>query len=215
MRIILQVHAWHYGFYILVPGFIIYHVFFFRTLPQLMHNRFITAAFYIGFTLVLLVLMADHFQYSKAFYKQRTLRVPSPRGEIGVFPTFQGEGVRELVDFFLKQTPKDTTVAVFPEGLMINFLAERDNPLYYYTFLPQDIVRESVEQAMVDDIVLKKPGYIVIVQRSVEEYGSAGFGIDYGKKILACIDKNYAPLANIGPLPFTPDTFSALIFKLK
>ena len=215
LRIIFFVYASHYGFYILVPGFIIYHVFFFRTLPQLTRNKFLTVSFYIGFTLVLLVLMADHFQLSKAFYQQRTLRVPSPRGELAVLASPQGGGARDLVDFFRDKTPKGATVAFFPEGLMINFLAERESPLYYYTFLPQDMVRESVERSMVDDIALKKPDYVVVLQRSVAEYGSRGFGVDYGKKILAYIVKNYTPLAQHGPIPFTPDDFSAVIFKLK
>ena len=193
LRIIFFVYASHYGFYILVPGLIVYHVFFFRTLPQVTRNKFLTAAFYAGFTLVLLVLMADHFQLSKAFYQQKTLGVPSPKGELSVRADRHGEGVRELVDLFRNKTPKNATVVVFPEGLMINFLAERQNPLYYYSFLPQDMVRESVEQAMVDDIALKKPDYVVVLQRSVAEYGSRGFGIDYGKKILAYIVKNYTP----------------------
>jgi hypothetical protein len=213
MRIILYVHAWHYGFYILVPGLIVYHVFFFRTLPQLAHDKFMRIAFYAGFTLVLLVLMVDHVQASRSVYQHRILRVPSSRGQTSVFDNPQGRGVRDLIDFFSSKTPKDATLAVFPEGLMINFLAERADPLYYYTFLPQDMVRESVETAMVDDINLKKPDYVVILQRSVAEYGSRGFGVDYGKKILAHIEKNYTPFASIGPIPFQPDSFSAVIFK--
>jgi hypothetical protein len=215
MRIIFFVYASHYGFYILVPGFIIYHVFFFRILPQLMRNKFVTFAFYAGFTTVLLVLMVEHFQWSKAFYQQRTLRVPSPRGDLSVFADPRGAGVRALVEFLRDQTPKDSTVAIFPEGLMINFLSEREDPLYYYTFLPQDMVRESVEQSMVDDIAIKKPDYVIVLQRLVEEYGSRGFGVDYGKKIIGYVEKNYTPVAQYGPLPFAPDKFSAVILKLK
>jgi hypothetical protein len=215
MRIIFFVYASHYGFYILVPGFIVHHVFFFRILPQLISNKFVTFAFYGGFTLVFVVLMGSHFQLSRALYEQRTLPVPSLRGELMMLPTPQGTGARALVDFLRDKTPRNATVAIFPEGLMINFLAGRENPLYYYTFLPQDMVRESVEQSMVDDMALKKPDYVIVLQRPVEEYGSRGFGVDYGKKIIGHIEKNYAPLVQYGPLPFAPDNFSAVIFKLK
>jgi len=139
--------------------------------------------------------------------------VSSSRGDIAVFPGPRGSGVKELVDFFRKNTPKDATVAIFPEGLMINFLADREAPLYYYTFLPQDMVRESVEQTMVDDMALKKPDYVVVLQRSVAEYGSRGFGVDYARKILGYIDQKYTFFARYGPLPFAPDNFSAVIFK--
>jgi len=215
MRIMLQVHAWHYGFYILVPGLVVYHAFFFRILPRLVRSKAVTAAFYAGFTLVFVVLMADHFQVSKAWYERRTLPVPSPRGDIRVFPGHQGAGMRGLVDFFLHQTPGNATVAVFPEGMMLNFLAERESPLYYYSFLPQDIARAGVEQSVVDDMRLKKPDYVVVVQRSVAEYGSRGFGVDYGLKILGYIDAHYTLFAQRGPLPFASDNFTALIFKLK
>jgi len=214
VRIIFFIYPSSYGFYLLVPGFIIYHVFFFRILPQLVRNKLVAAAFYVGFTLVLFLLMADYFQCSRSFYQHRTLRVPSPRGELFVSADPRGAGARALVEFLLNQTPKDATVAIFPEGLMINFLAGRENPLYYYSFLPQDMVRESVEQAMIDDMVLKKPDYVIVLQRPVEEYGSRGFGVDYAKKLIGHIDKNYTPLAQYGPLPFAPDNFSAVIFKL-
>ena len=165
--------------------------------------------------LVLLVLMLRHVQVSAAMYQHRTLHVPSPRGEIVVLAGPQGEGVRALIDFFRDRTPPDATLAVFPEGLMINFLAEREAPLYYYTFLPQDMVRASVEQAMVDDLAVKRPDYVVVLQRSVAEYGSRGFGVDYAHKIMAHIEAHYTPFAQYGPLPFAPDNFSAVIFKLK
>ena len=213
MRIILYVHAWHYGFYMLVPGFIVYHAFFFRTLPRLVPGKFMTAAFYAGFTWVLVVLMTEHFQISDALYKRRTLGVPSPRGEISVFADPQGAGVRDLVDFFLHKTPPNATLAVFPEGVAINFLAERESPLYEYSFLPPDIGRAGAEEAVLDDMVLKKPDYVVILQRNVGEYGSRGFGVDYGQKIMACIDRDYVPFAQYGPLPFAPDNFSSVIFK--
>ena len=215
MRIIMNVHAWHYGFYILVPGLIVYYIFFFRILPQLTHHKFMTVAFYLGFTLVLVILMVDHFQISRAYYQHRTQPVPSLRGEMSVVPGPQAEGVRQLVDFLRTKTAKDATVAVFPEGVTLNFLAERDNPLYYYSFLPPDMVRAHVEQSMVDDVAFKRPDYIVILQRDVQEYGSRGFGVDYGKKILAYIEKNYVPAAHTGPLPFAPDNFSAVIFRSK
>jgi hypothetical protein len=213
LRIILQVHAWHYGFYILVPGFIVYHVFFFRILPDLMRSKHAAVALYTGFTLVFLVLMADHFQFSRAMYQQRTLPVPSPRGEIRVFAAPNGQGVKALIEFFSEKTPPGTTLAVFPEGLMINFLSRRQNPLYYYSFLPQDMVRARVEQVMVDDMILKKPDYIVVLQRPVAEYGSRGFGVDYARQVLAYIEANYLPVAHTGPLPFASDNFSAVIFK--
>jgi hypothetical protein len=75
------------------------------------------------------------------------------------------------------------------------------------------MVRPRVEQSMVDDVAFKRPDYIVILQRDVQEYGSRGFGVDYGKKILAYIEKNYLPVPHTGPLPFAPDNFSAVIFK--
>ena len=79
----------------------------------------------------------------------------------------------------------------------------------------QDMVRASVEQAMVDDLAVKKPDYVVVLQRSVAEYGSRGFGVDYAHKIMAHIEAHYTPFAQYGPLPFAPDNFSAVIFKLK
>ncbi len=215
IRILLHVHAWHYGFYILVPGIIVCHAFFFRKLPGFLKDRITAVAVSLGFGFVFMVFMLDHAAFSRNMYKARTLKVAALRGELGTFNDPRGAGVAALVKFLEEKTDKNATVAVFPEGLTVNFLSARRNPLYYYSYLPVDMVSPRVEDQMIADMELKTPDHVIILQRDVAEYGSLGFGVDYAQRLVAYIEKNYALENQHGPLPFTADSFSAVILKRK
>jgi len=213
MRMIFSIRPAHYGFYLLVPGMIVYHIFLAKILAPRLHNTTARRFFLCGFYLTLIVLAAGHFQISRLAYAQRSLYLKVSRGEMRLFPTEREIRSAKLIDFLKQHTPPDATVAVFPEGATIPFLAERQAPLYYYSFLPVDLVRERVEDDIIADMRKKKLDYVVVVARSVEEYGRHAFGGDYGKKIGQYIAENYTPIKLFGPFPYTSPEFGIAVFK--
>jgi hypothetical protein len=215
LRMLLNLHPAHYGFYLLTPGLILYHAALLDLVPSLSRTTVIRRTVSAGFALALVFLGFAHFRTSFSFYTQKTVEVSSPRGSIRVLPSPETTRIAELIDYLRRNTPDNATVGVFPEGLTINFLSQRDSPLYYYTFLPQDLARPSVEDDVVAEMQSKRLDYVALVQRPLEEYGRHFFGVDYGRKIGVYIGRNYSLEKVFGPFPYTTDDFGIALFKRK
>jgi hypothetical protein len=215
LRMLLNLHPAHYGFYLLTPGLILYHAALLDLVPNLGRTTITRRTVSAGFALALVFLGLAHFRTSFSCYTQKTQEVSSPRGSIKLFPSPETSRIADLIDFLRKNTPDNATVGVFPEGLTINFLSQRDSPLYYYTFLPQDLARSSVEDDVVAEMRNRPLDYVVLVQRPLEEYGRRFFGVDYGRKIGIYIGRNYSLEKVFGPFPYTTDDFGIALFKRK
>ncbi len=86
--------------------------------------------------------------------------------------------------------PPAATLVVFPEGQILNFLADKPNPLRQKLYIP-GYLQTSNEPQLLEDLRRKRPGAIVLWPRPTEEYGLAEFGIDYGREVFAWIRQNY------------------------
>ena len=86
--------------------------------------------------------------------------------------------------------PEASSLVVFPEGQVLNFLSGKPNPLRQKLYIP-GYLRASNEPELLADLWRSPPGAIVIWPRSTEEYGPAAFGVDYGREVLAWIERNY------------------------
>ena len=84
------------------------------------------------------------------------------------------------------------TLAVFPEGITINYLTRTTTPLSFHTFTPPETADPRVEDEILREIQKHPPDRIAIVNRNVREYGSRGFGVDYDRRLMAWIDAHYA-----------------------
>ena len=92
--------------------------------------------------------------------------------------------------------PRASTLVVFPEGQVLNYLAEKPNPLRQKLYIP-GYLRTSNEPQLLNDLRRTRPDAIVLWPRPTEEYGAAEFGIDYGRDVFAWIERNYA----LSPIP--------------
>jgi len=214
-RVIFNVWAGHFGFYILTPGVIVYYVFFLKIIPDLLKPGIIRLFFKACFISLAVFFIMAHFNVSRFFYQSKTHMVYSERGGIYVFNSERDTRCSELIDFLAKNTKEKETVAVFPEGVVINFLSNRGNPLYYYHYLPIELKREDIIDSIIVDMENKKIDYVVINQRSTYEYGYAAFGYDYGKKIFDYIANNYAVYKQFGSFPYTAQDYGIVVFKRK
>ena len=102
--------------------------------------------------------------------------------------------LRDLVNYLRISTPPGSTLAVFPEGLPVNFLAERENPLYFTNYIRVELTQPGVREAVLNDLEKKLPAYVAVVWRSESEYGSEeSFENGYGAPIVAWLHQNYVP----------------------
>jgi hypothetical protein len=95
---------------------------------------------------------------------------------------------------------RSQTVAVLPEGVMINYLSRRPNPTPYTTYLGVELEAFGDER-MTESYERHPPDYVLLVQRPAPEYGLSFFGKDFGKRLYRWIMSRYRPLAQVGQTP--------------
>ena len=121
----------------------------------------------------------------------------------------RGIYVNRAVDLVQQLVPADKTLACFPEGIMINYLARRVAPTPYVNFNPPDLLLFG-EENMLQALRRHPPDYILIVHKQTSEFGVKFFGHDYGRAIYQWIVEHYRPQEvpiDLGPLPLRDDRF--------
>ncbi|MBL7151805.1 MAG: glycosyltransferase family 39 protein [Candidatus Omnitrophica bacterium] len=214
IRMVFFVRAGHYGFYLLAPGMIAYQVFFLKTAPDLFLGAPAQRTFFkTGFFFIFIFFMLAHFNLSKFCYANKTLKITSPRGTLYAFDNSRERNCRRLIQYLIENTDADDTLVVFPEGLPINFLAQRNNPLYYNTYIPADLSKKGATELVLNQLRLYKVDYVVINQRGTLEFGYRAFGIDYAQPIWEYIKEDYMLIKQFGPFPYTTQEFGIALFK--
>src|SRR5207245_11622375 len=83
------------------------------------------------------------------------------------------------------------TLAVLPEGIILNYLTSSRTTLTFHTFTPVETANPQVEDSIISEFKRNPPDRVVILSRDVREYGYRGFGIDYDRRLLAYITEHY------------------------
>jgi hypothetical protein len=119
-----------------------------------------------------------------------------------------------LVSDELRDMPGNQTLVVLPEGEMINYLARRPSPVAPFFFFSA-VTRGDLEQDIVNDLQKHPPDWIVIISRSLRDYGIEHYGKrpGEGREILEWASSNYRIVSSIGGDPFESDQRGALILS--
>ena len=136
-------------------------------------------------------------------YQNRTITLESPAGTLHVPPHPFGLHLHPTLEYLLEQVRAGETLLVLPEGALINFMTNQQNPLYYNLFIPPELNGPGVERAVIEQIEANEVDRILIIDRDVREYGFFGLGVDYGKALFALIGEQYDLEALFGPEPYT------------
>jgi hypothetical protein len=109
----------------------------------------------------------------------------------------------------------DKTLAVLPEGVMINFLGKCTNPTPYIFFMPFDVNLFGEDQ-MLAAFQTNPPELVALVHKDTSEYGFRYFGQDYGQKLMVWIKHNYDPFYHTGDPPLQAGSrFGILLLRRK
>jgi hypothetical protein len=102
----------------------------------------------------------------------------------------RGPAVNQVLDT-LARLPKGATLAVVPEGVIINYLSQRTNPTKHINLMPPEVAMFG-QQNILADFRAHPPDYMLLVLRSdATEYGYRSFDLDYGAQIVEWIRQNY------------------------
>lgn len=173
----------HYGKYYL-PLFLT--VFFCLYLPQILKKYYNEK--YLSF--VLIVFSFFNFCFCAfSVYQGKNYKINTDKGTI--FATYSvGKTVEQTAKYIAENTSEQDRVLVLPEGLMINYLANRKSDDMFYQLLPNHI--EILGEENIVKKMSKNPSeYIVLTSLTTGAYGKTYFCSDYAQKICDFINENY------------------------
>ncbi len=73
-------------------------------------------------------------------------------------------------------TPADATLAVAPEGVMLNYLSRRRNPTPYVSLMPVEVLMFG-ETNMLAAFRDQPPDYLIVTDEDISDYGFQNFKI--------------------------------------
>jgi hypothetical protein len=181
-KIVLNCGIGHYGFVLALPAFCCAVLLAFH--PPCPRARVaVAAALLLGFSAAALRLQAGilrRWDVSHAVHD-------------GTFLTsrFQADAFNAALDWIRANTPPGSTLAVLPEGAILNVLSERPNSTPYVS-LEQPAWLRFDESSVLSAYSNAPPDTLVLVQTDPPR-----FGIDYAQSLMAFLDPLYAPALNL------------------
>jgi hypothetical protein len=210
----------HYGFALAMPAFAGAVYLFVWLLPMLLEQRY-QVRFHLFRATAGLVLMTGFvhlFLRSEFYYLQKNVPVGRDGDKIMAYgPTvdpFHGN-VEVALAWMEKNVPPEATLAVLPEGAMINYLSRHVNPSPCLVWVPP-VMAVFGQTNMTAAFEKNSPGYILIIARNTSEFGVGYFGYypRYGTELMQWIedhyDRVYPAADSTGKSPSGNQSFSEL-----
>jgi len=197
-KIVLFSRLHHYGFVLAMPAMMMLIVMLFHDVPTWLVRRrgcglVFRAAAVAGLCVVAIVHVRTYF----AVYVGKTHHVGSGADLIWAFPEKRSEELSGLLDGLDALMIPGDTLAVLPEGVMVNFLTRRANPTPYVNFMPPEFIIFG-EDAMLRAFEADPPDMIVVIPKNTSEYGMGMFGRGYGEALLQWVRDGYQTVAQVG-----------------
>jgi len=118
---------------------------------------------------------------------------------------FRAPAVNAALAEIDKRLGSDDTLVVFPEGVMLNYLARRVNPTGHINFMPPELIIFG-ESRILDALRANPPNYIALTHKDTREYGLDFFGRGYGRALLGWVQLHYRSVALFGQPPLREGT---------
>jgi hypothetical protein len=201
-RIPLAASGMHYGFYLLPLPLAAFVVWWFRAVPAWLGlgthgaraHAFVGAAF-------LLAIAGRHLWDSRPLFAAHDVRADGPRGTTWLLGAVNGFPLgRAYADTiaFLRRYPASTRVLVVPTGAAMPFLAGLATAGDRTGFVPAEL-GPAAEERLLATLDSEPPDLIVSIRLDLREWGSRGFGVDYGRRTWSWMSRRYEPIATFGP----------------
>lgn len=210
-KMALNARIYHYGFVLAMPAAVVVTVLLLDWLPAVV-RRFGGAGVIVraAGVAMLAVVVAVHLHVQGQLMATKTWLVGTGAD------TFRSDAIGRLINettgAISQRCPPGHTLAVLPEGAMLNYLCRRANPTPYTNFIPSVIIYHG-EDNILKSLRAHPPDMIVLAHKDTSEFGYRFFGRDYGQDLYAWIWQNYAPTVRIGAMPLTSDQFGILLME--
>ncbi|MCF8721839.1 hypothetical protein [Nitrospina gracilis] len=216
LKIIFNVHVYHYGFALALPAFLLFVRFFIHDFSRRLgaaQNSFSFARTMSAALILMFVVAHGHVSYK--LYPLRNYPVGSGMDTILEYYPFlnpRGAIVNEAVNYMQNEMEPQAEFPVFPAGNMLNYLSRHPNPFPFIFFTPPE-VHFYGEGAYLERLQSQPPPYIVFVEMDNSWLGAPYFGRDYAQNLYAWVMKHYRQAALFGDPPFTGKGYGIQILK--
>ena len=202
----------HYGFALALPALLLVVVALVGWLPALVDARGRSGWVLRGASLALMAVAAvAHLERTHAFLGLNIATVGE--GADAFRADGRGPFVNQALSELAERAAPGETLAVFPEGVMLNWLTRRTNPTPYINFMPPELLLFG-EQHIVEAFDAAPPDWVLLVHKDTTEYGYPLFGPDYGRSLAEWISTRYEPVQQFGQPPLEPGTaFGILLLR--
>ena len=210
-KMLLNARIHHYGFVLAMPATLLLVLAALCWLPR----RIERAGGYGGITratgaAVLAVTIFVHLRVAEHWFAGKSFQVG--RGVDAFVADVRGPIVQDAVDEIARRLGPDATLAAFPEGTMLNYLARRPNPTPF-TFVHPPELAYLDEDRVLSSLEAHPPDYVALVHFDSSEHGYRFFGRDYGLRIGDWVSRNYRGVALAGAPPFQGPSFGIRLME--
>lgn len=215
-KIILNTHAYHYGFGLAMPATLMAVSLLLFHLRCYLKNKYHEIIPFRLLSMALLgIFILAHINISHQIFSLKDQKITTAKGTLFTWnPRInpQGRIMGAAIQEILKIMGPQDRFMVFPEGVMLNYLTERKNSTPYINFMPPELIVFK-EEKILEAIRKNPPSYILMAEKNTVEYGYHYFGKDYGQEIYGWLMKNYSPVSTLGAPPLTGSGFGIQILK--
>jgi 4-amino-4-deoxy-L-arabinose transferase-like glycosyltransferase len=194
-KILLKAGPEGYGFVLAAPAALLATVAVFDWVPQAISARGVSIVAYRGVVLgAMLVGIGSYVETTHAFAKARTVAVGTGSDRLLARPETAAV-VNGLLDAVAREARPTDSLAVLPEGGLLNYLTRRVNPTPHVNVLEGIIVYG--ENRIAEDFRGHPPDLVAVIPRDLSEYGYDGFGTDFGNTLWAWLHEEYEQVAEV------------------
>ena len=192
-KMLMNTRIYQYGFVLAMPATLVVVVALVGWIPELCWRRGARGDLFRAAALALVAVgLLRHLQVTDSFVRTEIATVGRGADVFRSDPIYGVMVQAALVDI-RRRLPEGGTLAVLPEGVMINYLARRVNPTPYYNFMPPELAMFGEPQIFAA-FREHPPDLILLAHKDTSEYGFPFFGRDYGRELYAWVRSEYAPV---------------------
>lgn len=221
LKMILNSRVYHYGFYLAMPATLLVVVVVLSVLPKLLpaEAKRTRIVWYAAITAALICCGAKLLLHSSEPYRAKGYPIGAGGDRmLAYYPELDGRTavLANMLEYCKKHIPAGATLACMPEGIMVNYLLRRENPVPAVAF---GYGEQNLwgEENLIGFLQKRPPDFILLIHRDHSEFGVNFFGLDpqNGQKIMQWIRSAYQPVHLVGNEPFQPNGWGMLLLKRK
>jgi hypothetical protein len=201
-KILLDTRFFHYGFVLAVPGTTLMVLALLDWVPEWIAKRKGVATTFRWTALALLTgFVGIYLQLTGTCLARKN--VPVGEGGNAFLADSRGRQVNAALAFLASEIPPDKTLAVVPEGLMINVLARRRNPIACINLMPPELATLG-ESNVLASLDKTPPDVIVVDLDRISQDGLRFRNETYARSIATWILAHYQLVARFESQPSDP-----------